>query len=235
MSAFKKTFIALFVAVLALSGAAARADTSITTANSSDNTETDSGDSTASNSAAVQAGHQGGGTSDVDASDIDNDNATNVQEGDNDIEGNQSAVSESGATVGGQIIGAQTSGDLTVDATNSSTDVDVESGDADSSNAFAAFAGLAAGTDTSVAADILNGDATNVQEGDNSADVNQATTAVTGDGVAGQILGATTTGTADIVLANTSDDTSATTGDSDEESDSSIFTGLTATGIIEVV
>jgi hypothetical protein len=226
--------VAVLVALLAVVPAIASAETSITTSNSSDDTETTSGDATAENNAAAQAGHNGGGDTDVTAGDIENENATNVQEGDNDVDGSQSATSESGATVGGQVIGAVTDGALTIDATNSSTDVDVESGDATSTNDFSAFVGLDAASGTTVAADIINGDATNVQEGDNGADVTQRTDAVTGDAVAGQILGATSGGPTDIVLANTSEDTDATTGDSEEDSTAGTFTGLVATGIIEI-
>jgi hypothetical protein len=227
----------LLAAVLSLSGLfadGAHADTDITTANSSDDTETTSGDAAATNSGAAFAGHQSGGEGDVSAEDIDNDSATNVQEGDNEVEADQSANSESGAAVGGQVIGGVSSGDLTINATNSSEDVDVETGDADSSNDFAAFVGLTAGSDTAVGADIFNDDATNVQEGDNDAEVNQASTAVTGDGVAGQVLGAVSAGTTSVTLANTSEDTDATSGDSTQEDDAAIFTGLNATGIVDV-
>jgi hypothetical protein len=240
MSALRTAANALFIATvvsgLSLAGAAVRADTDITTANSSDDTETDSGDAAATNNGTAFVGHQGGdGETDIEASDIDNDNATNVQEGDNEVEANQSATSESGAAVGGQVIGGVSSGDMTINATNSSTDVEAETGDADSSNDFAAFVGLTAGSDTAVGADITNGDATNVQEGDNDAEVNQASTAVTGDGVAGQVLGAVSAGTTSVTLANTSEDADATSGDSTQEDDAAVFTGLTATGTIDVV
>src|SRR5688500_2611081 len=97
--------LASFLAsLLSLAPTIALADTDITTANSSDDTELDSGDASATNSSASQVGHNGGGDSEVDAEDVSSQNATNVQEGDNDVEGNQSATSESGATVGGQVI-----------------------------------------------------------------------------------------------------------------------------------
>jgi len=234
MSRLQKIFTAALIAGLVVLPAVASAETSITTSNSSDDTETTSGDATADNSAATQVGHNGGGDSDIDSSDIDNENATNVQEGDNDVSADQSATSESGATVGGQVIGAVTDGALTVDATNSSTDVDAESGEATSSNDFSAFVGLNAASATTVSADVVNGDATNVQEGDNASDVNQRTEAVTGDAVVGQIVGGSSGGPMDIVVANTSDDADATSGDSDENSSADGFTGLLATGIIEI-
>lgn len=229
-----RLLMAAAAALLLMAPAAVRAETTVTTSNSSDDTDTTSGDSTASNSAAAQVGHNGGGETEVDAEDVTSQSATNVQEGDNDVDASQSARSESGASVGGQVIGAVTSGALTVDATNSSTDVDAESGDADATNGFAAFVGLDNASDTTIAADVTNGLATNVQEGDNAADVAQQTFAVTGDAVAGQVLGATTAGPTDIVLANTSDDADATSGDSTEDSESGVFSGLTATGVIDI-
>jgi hypothetical protein len=57
---------------------------------------------------------------------------------------------------------------------------------------------------------------------------------VTGDAVGGQVFGAVTTGTTDAVLANLSVDTDATSGDSDDLSDSDLFTGLLASGVIEI-
>lgn len=224
----------LLVGLLALAPTAAWADTDITTSNSSDDTEAESGDASATNSSAAHVGHQGGGSSDIEASDVDNDDATNVQEGDNSLDGAQSATSETGGAVTGQVVGGVADGDLTIDATNSTTDSSAETGDATSDNAFAAFVGLDAASDTTVAADVLNNNATNVQEGDNDASVSQRTDAVTGDAVAGQILGGTATGVVDIVAANTSEDTDASSGESDENSSSGIFTGLLATGVIEI-
>ena len=231
----RKTLVSLVVLLTLGTGAAAWAETSITTANTSDDADTDSGDATSSNSAATQVGHNGGGETDVTAEDIDNEDATNVQEGDNSADADQSANSESGAAVTGQVVGGVADGDLTIDATNSTTDSSAESGDADSTNSFAAFVGLDASSSTAIAADVTNAGATNVQEGDNSIDANQSSNATTGDGVAGQVLGGVATGTVDLVSANTSEDSDATSGDSDETSESSTFTGLHAVGVVDVV
>lgn len=234
MSTLQKAFTALLVGVLSFGPAIAWADTEVTTSNSSDDVEAESGDSHASNSSAAQVGHSGEGDSDVEAEDVDNQSATNVQEGDNELEGSQSARSETGGAVTGQVVGAVSDGALTIDATNASLDTEALTGDATTSNDFAAFVGLTAGSDTAITADILNGNAVNVQEGDNSADVTQSSDAVTGDAVAGQILGATSTGPTDIVAANTSEDSETTSGDSDEDSISEIFTGMAAAGFIEI-
>ncbi len=134
---------------------------------------------------------------------------TNVQEGDNDVEADQTRGPESGAAVGGQVIGGVVERrSRRSNATNSSEDVDVTTGDADSTNDFAAFVGLITGDDATSRRDIISGAASNVQEGDNSADVTQESTATTGDGVAGQILGAThVRQRRRVTLANTVEDT----------------------------
>ena len=68
------------------------------------------------------------------------------------------------------MIGVVSAGDASVDATNHSEDVDVETGDADSANDFAAFVGLTNGSTTALNAadDVLNNNAANVFVGDNS-------------------------------------------------------------------
>jgi hypothetical protein len=164
--------------------------------------------------------------------DVDNASATNVQEGDNDTETNQSGSAESGDAVAGQVTGVVSSGDTSVDATNRSEDVDVETGDASGENSAANFTGLTAGSDTLVAADILNGAAVNVQEGDNETEVTQAAEAASGDGVGGQVIGVVTSagGSADVVAANTSEDVDAETGEAEAFNDAASFVGLNGTG-----
>jgi hypothetical protein len=167
----------------------------------------------------------------VASADIDNASATNVQEGDNDTETDQSGESDSGDAVAGQVVGVVSSGDTSVDATNRSEDVDVETGDAEGSNSAASFTGLTAGSETAIAADIFNLGATNVQEGDNETEVTQAAEASSGDGVGGQVIGVVTSagGSADIVAANTSEDVDVDTGDAEAFNDAASFVGL-ATG-----
>jgi hypothetical protein len=233
----------LLAASLAFVPAAARADTQITTANSSEDSEVSSGDASSHNSGTAQVGHSGGSSvqdgssaSEAEGADIVNNQASNVQEGDNELEAEQNATASSGDTVGGQIIGGVVDGNLTVDATNLSEDVDLESGDADSDNNFAAFVGLTSGSSTALGADdIVNNVADNVQAGDNSSEILQNTDASTGDAVGGQVFGGTVTGTVDAVLANTSDDTDADSGDADESNDIGQFTGLQASGVIQIV
>ena len=124
-----------------------------------------------------------------------------------------------------------------MDATNHSADVDVSTGDATSANDFAAFVGLSAGSATALsAADILNGAAANVLEGDNSKSLAQTAEATSGDGVAGQVAGVVTSagGSADLVLASTSSGASASSGDGDFANSDESFTGLNAAGAIAV-
>jgi hypothetical protein len=221
----KLVVTALVGALTFFQAAGAFADTSITTSNESDDTELDSGDSTATNSGQAQVGHEGGGE-EAAQSDITSGQATNVQEGDNDFDANQDATATTGSTIGGQVIGAVTDGNLTVDATNLSNDVDATSGDAEASNDVDAFIGLSA-ADTFLS-DINSAFGVNVHEGDNSAGADQDAVALSGDGVAGQVFGATASGTTDAVLANTSTDTDVTSGDADEDSNDDLFTGLAA-------
>jgi hypothetical protein len=129
-------------------------------------------------------------------------------------------------------------GDASVDATNHSEDVDVETGDSDSDNDFAAFVGLANGSATALNAadDILNGNAANVFIGDNSKELSQSADAASGDAVAGQVAGVVTSagGSADLVLANTSEDADAESGDGEFDNSDESFTGLNASGAIAI-
>ena len=206
----------------------------VVAANTSEDVDIETGDATADNDAAAFVGLNASGT--VAAADIFNASATHVQEGDNDFSADQSAEAASGDGVGGQVLGLVTSGDASIDATNRSEDVDIETGDGDAVNSVAAFVGLTAGTSTNVAADIFNLAATNVQEGDNSKSVAQAAEAASGDAVAGQVAGVVTSagGSADLVLANTSEDADGETGDSFFDNIDTSYTGLNASGVISV-
>ncbi len=178
--------------------------------------------------------------------------ASNRQEGDNEFDGSQSANAASGDGVGGQVIGVVSSGDASIDATNSSSDVDVGSGDVESDNDAAAFVGLLAEGSggvivispingvtetgitgenfdfaTSLIASVATGGA-NIQGGDNSHDIAQSSTAASGDGVGGQVIGVGTSagGTADIVVANESADIDLESGESAQSNDEESFVGL---------
>ena len=73
--------------------------------------------------------------------DVENASATNVQEGDNDNETDQSGASASGDAVAGQVAGVVSSGDTSVDATNRSEDVEITTGDATGTHGHATFTG----------------------------------------------------------------------------------------------
>jgi hypothetical protein len=211
----------------------------VVAANTSEDVDAETGDSEADNSAAAFVGLNGVSTLAI-AADILNASATNVQEGDNDLEGDQSTTAATGDAVGGQVLGVVSAGDASVDATNRSEDIDVESGEALAESEFAAFVGLQAGTSTVLGepglADIASAAATNLQEGDNSKEVTQSSNAGSGDAVGGQVAGVVTSagGSADLVLANTSVDSDATTGDAEFFNVDNSFTGLNASGLITV-
>jgi hypothetical protein len=209
----------------------------VVAANTSEDVDIETGDADANNDAAAFVGLNATGTAGLAADDILNASATNVQVGDNELEASQDANSASGDGVGGSVIGVVSAGDASVDATNHSEDVEVETGDADSTNDFAAFVGLTNGSTTALnAADILNGNAANVQEGDNAKDLSQSADATSGDAVAGQVAGVVTSagGSADLVLANTSEDSDAESGDGEFDNSDESFTGLNASGAIAI-
>jgi hypothetical protein len=208
----------------------------VVAANTSSGVSIETGDADATNDAAAFVGLNATGTAGL-AADVVNASATNVQEGDNALEAEQDATAASGDGVGGSVIGVVSAGDASVDATNHSEDVDVSTGDATSTNDFAAFVGLTDGSTTALqAADILNGAAANVQEGDNSKSLAQSADATSGDAVAGQVAGVVTSagGSADLVLANTSSSATAGSGDGDFSNTDESFTGLNASGAIAI-
>lgn len=225
--------------------------TDITAANRSEDVDIETGEVDAANELAAFVGlnaSDGGltvglgvdpdaATGTAGAADVTNGNGVNVQEGDNDFDANQSATSVSGDGVAGQVLGVVSAGDTTIDASNVSTDVDVSTGEATTDNRAAAFVGLAAASSTAVGADIDNVDANNIQEGDNSASLTQASEVVTGDAVAGQVAGVVTSagGSTDVVLDNVSEDADLESGDGDMVNLQALFTGLNTTATQTVV
>jgi hypothetical protein len=159
-----------------------------------------------------------------------NSTATNVQQGDNKANTNQTGTSKSGDAVAGQVAGVVSSGRTSVDATNKSDHVNISTGDARGTNNSTAFVGLNSATQTGVGtADILNGaPVTNLQEGDNKYDLNQTVTATSGDGVGGEVIGVVTSagGSASVVAANTSTNVDIQTGDARAFNDAAAFVGL---------
>ncbi len=207
----------------------------VVAANTSEDVDIDTGDGDASNELSAFVGQEDGdATIGVEAADVDctggpgnSGSCDNLQDGDNDLSADQSATGSSGDGVGGQVLGIVSAGDASVDATNHSEDVDVETGDGDASNDFAAFVGQNDGTLDVAAADVLAGEADNAQDGDNQKELSQDAVASTGDAVGGQVAGVVTSagGSADLVLANTSEDVDGETGDSDFNNTDEEFVG----------
>lgn len=165
----------------------------------------------------------------VASADIVNSQSRSAQEGDNDNDTEQDGEGRSGDAVVGQVAGVVSSGDASVDATNLSRDVDAESGNAEGANTARTFTGTTnidsgcprgagraqaqACPKRADASDISNLIAILLQLGDNSVALDQTARVVSGDAIAGQVVGAVVAGLADIVLANTSEDVDATSGD----------------------
>jgi len=215
---------------------------SVVAANTSTNVDIQTGDARAFNDATAFVGlNSSSDTSVVNpfAADVLNSaSATNVQQGDNKLDANQTATAKTGDGVGGQVLGVVSAGAASIDATNKSDHVDIQTGDARANNSFAAFVGLNDASDTDVfAADLLNGaPASNVQEGSNKKSLSQESNATSGDSVAGQVAGVVTSagGSADLVLANTSTNSDTATGDGRNFNSSSSFTGLSVSPGISV-
>jgi hypothetical protein len=74
----------------------------------------------------------------------------------------------------------------------------------------------------------------NVQEGDNRTRARQSSSASTGDGVAGQVIGAVAAGATSIDAANRSDNVDVQTGDAESNNDLSSFVGLLSAGTTTV-
>ena len=161
--------------------------------------------------------------------DIDSATSTVVHEGDNEIDSSQDLDIATGDAVGGQVIGVVSSGDASVDATNLSEDVETTSGDAEGENDFAGVAGdifISEVAGLPALADIDSASSTLVQEGDNEVDNSQEFDVVTGDTVAGQIIGVVAAGTVDVVSANTSVDSETESGESEGNNNNAAAAGL---------
>jgi hypothetical protein len=180
--------------------------------------------------------------------------ASNTQEGNNSADLFQDADATSGDAVGGQVIGVVSAGDTAVDATNNSSESDVSTGDAESTNDAVAFVGLLSlgevgdVTVTQNNTAVVTGDnntvdqtntalvdivgAANDQIGDNEFDHAQEAVATSGDGVAGQVIGVVTSsgGSADVVGANRSENSDISSGNADSSNDSDVFVGLLSAG-----
>src|SRR5439155_6317785 len=102
--------------------------------------------------------------------------------------------------VAGQVIGAVSAGATSIDASNTSSGVDVTTGDARADNSASFVTGLdATGFDIVGGGPISLGDVSdsscltilgcNFQDGNNRTSYTQSATATSGDGVAGEVIG----------------------------------------------
>jgi len=182
-------------------------------------------------------------TGDASANQSQGDNCVN--EGDSDGEVEQGGSASSGDGVAGQVAGVVSAGDASVDATNRSDDVEVDTGDATGTNNATldtrAGIGFNAGFATEEEVPCrLNGNAeagdddtdatqTNgglcLNSGDADGAIGQTADAASGDGVGGQVIGVVTSagGSADLVLDNESSDAEVESGDGDFTNDSDAF------------
>jgi hypothetical protein len=218
-------------------GAVSSGATSIDASNTSDGVDVQTGNATSTNHAATFVGLNDPDSTTAIVSDITNSCTTeggcdNVQEGNNRATYSQNASSISGDGVGGEVIGVVTSagGSASVVAANRTTDTDIETGDAKSTNDLAAFVGLQSSeSPTAITADIAGSctsDCENLQEGDNRLSANQTATSHTGDGVGGQVLGVVSAGRASLDATNHTVDSSVDTGNADATNHAAEFVGL---------
>jgi hypothetical protein len=166
----------------------------VVAANTSEDVDIETGESFSDNFVGASVGQgtfDGGGQNDA--------------EDDISSEVSQTASASSGDGVGGQVLGIVSAGDASVDATNESTDVDIETGLASADN----FVGHTVAQES-------DGGGDNFSDGEIDSVIAQDASANSGDAVAGQVAGVVTSagGSADLVLANTSEDVDAESGQS---------------------
>jgi hypothetical protein len=136
--------------------------------------------------------------------------AVELETGDSEAETGQTANSGSGDAVGGQVTGVVSGGNVSINASNRSENVELETGDASANN-------LA----LTAAVQVVNAGAlppgSEVKTGDANAKTTQSASAHSGDAIGGQVTGVVTApgGNVDLVLANHSEDIQATTGDAE--------------------
>ncbi len=178
----------------------------VVAANTSEDVDIETGDATAFNFLDADVGQLN----------FDRGGDDNDAEDDISFEAAQTVSSATGDGVGGQVLGIVSAGDASVDATNESTDVDVSTGDAYAENDAEYEVGQEAG-----------GGGDNFSDGEISSELAQDASSNSGDAVAGQVAGVVTSagGSADLVLANTSEDVDGESGDSDFVNESEEFVG----------
>jgi hypothetical protein len=193
---------------------------SIVAANTSSDNLVETGNADATNSAFAFAGLDADARAPINTP---LSTASNTQTGDNRFTVSDLASATSGNGIAGQIVGVVSAGRTSVDASNTSTSNDVETGAAATTNTSDVTAGLRAITQDEAGS--------NLQEGDNRKSLAQAADATSGDAIAGQVTGVVTSagGSSSVVVANRSDNIDATTGKSIFDNVDHEFVGLNFT------
>jgi hypothetical protein len=201
----------------------------IVAANTTENSDVKTGDAEATNEiGSAFAGQLAEAFADSGNFSSDVDTATNQQIGDDRFRLAESASATSGNGVGGQVIGVVSAGRTSVDASNKTSDSDVETGGAFTTNTVAAFVG-----ELAVAEADFFVDKSNFQDGDNSKSLGQTADATSGDAIAGQVTGVVQSagGTASVVVSNESIDIDAESGVTTFDNSDSEFVGLQASNV----
>jgi hypothetical protein len=169
-------------------------------------------------------------------------NCNNTQYGDNSGNVDQEGSASSGSGVAGQVSGVVSSGDVSVNASNRTDHVNVTTGNATGSNngTMDVGTGIQIGSRASGpggTANLFNvcrrlaggpgGNCNNAQYGNNDGGLDQSANASSGDGIAGQIIGAVTTsgGSARLNLDNATSHANVTTGNGTFNNNSNAFVG----------
>src|SRR5919206_2731321 len=133
--------VAALVAVPVLAPVASFAE--VNGSNTTSGGDAASGDANGTNSAAGQTGQSSSNSNTTKAQDVNNSSGTNVQDGNNRTTINQTTNVKTGDVVVGQVIGGVVAnGNLVVNATNHSDNVDATSGDAEGHNTANVVTGL---------------------------------------------------------------------------------------------
>jgi hypothetical protein len=168
-------------------------------------------------------------------------NCNNTQTGDNSGSASQEGTASSGSGNAGQVTGVVSGGDVQIDASNRSDNVNVTTGDATASNTGtldvgtgiqigSQVNGLGTANLTNVCRRTAGGNGSNCinnQLGDNDGKLDQSANASSGDGIAGQVIGAVTPfgGSVKLVLDNESTDSTVKTGKGTFTNNSNAFVG----------
>lgn len=203
---------------------------SVVARNAPDHVDVDGGDAEADNDASTFVGLARAGD-DVSVEDITGSVGVNLQDGENELDGDQSADASSGDAVVGQDLSVHAGGNASLAATNEPEHSDADSGDADADNDASAFVGhaFASGGDVAVT-DIVDSVGVNLHDGDNEGEVDQDADADTGEALTGQKASVRAGGSASVNVEERGEHNDASSGDADTSNDIDLFVGLAPPG-----